>query len=399
MGLFKRKRMTPSIDNTRLKFINDFEATFTDFGGDVYSNDVVRSSIHAIATNAAKLNIEHQGSAKFNNIVLTSPNSYMNSYDFIYKVVSQLYTKNNVFIEIVRDMITGTVIELKPINYQQAKFSKDGTFIYFTLADGRQVYEEYSKLIHLRRHFNDKELYGSNNYDPLETTLNVNHTVNEGIINSVKASARLRGLLKFSQTLRPEDLKKQKDEFAKDYLGSDNDGGVAALDAKADFIELKSDIKLIDDNQMKTVRDNIYRYFGVSENIVKSSYTEDEYNSFYSSVIEPIAIQMSLEFTRKIFTEKEISFGNKILFSAERLTFANNSTKASLINTLLPLGVISINEARTILELSPIDEGDKHLVSLNYVDLSKANEYQLGEKEVENEGEQSTDQPTGDKEK
>ena len=108
---------------------------------------------------------------------------------------------------------------------------------------------------------------------------------------------------------------------------------------------------------------------------------------------------MSLQFTRKIFTEKEISFGNKILFSAERLTFANNSTKADLINTLLPLGVISINEARTILELSPIDEGDKHLVSLNYVDLSKANEYQLGEKEVENEGEQSTDQPTGNKEK
>ena len=77
MGLFKRKKITPSIGNTRLKLINDFEAVFTDFGGDIYSNDVVRSSIHAIATNAAKLKIEHQGSAKFNNIVLTSPNSYM----------------------------------------------------------------------------------------------------------------------------------------------------------------------------------------------------------------------------------------------------------------------------------------------------------------------------------
>ena len=131
----------------------------------------------------------------------------------------------------------------------------------------------------------------------------------------------------------------------------------------------------------------ISNYFGVNEKIIKSNYNEDEYNAFYSSVIEPLAIQFSQEFTRKLFTEFQISNGNRIIFSAERLTFANNSTKAKLINTLLPLGILSINEARTILELETIDNGDRHLVSLNYVDLSKANEYQLGKEDDSDEEE------------
>lgn len=380
MGIFdffKRKHITPRADNTRLRLINDFQATFTEYNGEIYDSEIVRACIDSIARNAAKLNITQQGSAKFNKFLLYSPNLYMSSYDFIYKVVSKLYTQNNVFIEIEKD-INGAPINLIPIDYKQVKFSKDRQFVYFTLEDGNKMKGLYSDLIHLRRHYNNKAMYGSSNYVPLDATIQAHMSANDGIINAIKSSARLRGLLKFSQTLRPEDLIKQRDEFTRDYLGADNDGGIAVLDSKAEFQELKSEFKTIDDKQMATIRENIYRYFGVSENIIKSSYTEDEYNSFYSSTIEPIAIQMSLEFTRKLFTDKEISCGNKIVFSAERLTFANNSTKSNLINTLLPLGVLSINEARTILELAPIDDGDRHLVSLNYVDLSKANEYQLG---------------------
>ena len=397
MGIFnllKRKSITPRADNITLRLINDYQATFTEYNGEIYDSEIVRTCIDAIARNTAKLKMQHIGSAKFNSFLLYSPNLYMSNYDFIYKSISKLYTQNNVFIEIETDF-NGKPINFIPIDYKQAKFSNNRQFVYFTLEDGSKMTCEYSKLIHLRRHYNNKAMYGSSNYEPLDATIQAHIASNDGIINAVKSSARLRGLLKFTQTLRPEDLKKQREEFTKDYLGPDNDGGVAVLDAKADFQELKSEFKTIDDKQMSTIRENIYRYFGVSENIIKSSYTEDEYNSFYSSVIEPIAIQMSEEFTRKIFTEKEISCGNKIIFSAERLTFANNSTKANLINTLLPLGVLSINEARTILELSPIDDGDRHLVSLNYVDLSKANEYQLGKEVSEDEEgtEDNTEQP------
>lgn len=379
LNIFKRKSIQQNSQtgtSTQIKMINDFNSVFTSFNGNIYDNDIIRSCIHAIATNAGKLKIKQEGSASFNKNIFLAPNRYMNSYDFIYKITSMLYTKNNVFIEIKKAF--GKVEELIPVDYVKAEFSKDGQFVYFTMKDGTQTFDEYSNLIHLRRHFNSEMLYGNESITPLMPTLEANNAANDGIINAVKSSARLRGILKFTTSLRPEDLVAQKNQFIKDYLGADNDGGIAATDTKAEFQELKSDIKMIDDKQMIEIRENIYRYFGVSENIIKSKYTEDEYNSFYSSVIEPLAIQLSLEFTRKIFTQNEISHGNSIIFSAERLTFANNTTKANLINTLLPLGVLSINEARTILELEDIEDGDKHIVSLNYVDLSKANEYQLG---------------------
>lgn len=40
---------------------------------------------------------------------------------------------------------------------------------------------------------------------------------------------------------------------------------------------------------------------------------------------------------------------------------------------------MSLNESRALLGLEPIEGGDKRLQSLNYVDASKANMYQVGE--------------------
>jgi hypothetical protein len=109
-----------------------------------------------------------------------------------------------------------------------------------------------------------------------------------------------------------------------------------------------------------------------------SNYSEEEFNGFYESVIEPIAIQLSLEFTAKLFTQRELGFGNKIIFESNRLQFASNTTKVTVIKELMPLGLLTINESREILNLSPVEDGDKRLVSLNYVQADKQNLYQLG---------------------
>ena len=84
----------------------------------------------------------------------------------------------------------------------------------------------------------------------------------------------------------------------------------------------------------------IYSYLGLSPKIVSGDYTEDEFAAFYESLIEPLAIQMSLEFTRKC--------GTQVTFTAERLEFSSAATRISLLRELLPFGVISINEARRL---------------------------------------------------
>ena len=158
-----------------------------------------------------------------------------------------------------------------------------------------------------------------------------------------------------------------------------NTSGIAIIDNRLEFQQLKLDSILIDDKQMQAVGNDLFRYYNISENIVTSDYDEAQYNAFYNSVTEPLAIQISLEVTSKLFTIAQIKAGARVLLSAERMTFASLDTKVKAIETLMPLGIFSINESRKIMELPDIENGDRHLLSLNFVDLEKANKYQLGE--------------------
>jgi len=127
----------------------------------------------------------------------------------------------------------------------------------------------------------------------------------------------------------------------------------------------------------------VYKYFNVSEPIVKSEYNEDQWNSFYESVIEPLAIQMSLEFTSKLFSDGQKKYGNEIIFESNRLQYASNKTKIEVVQMLMDRGMMSINQGLEVFNLPPIDGGDKFIMSLNFVDKDIANQYQLGKQQQE----------------
>ena len=378
----------PPANVTQFRFLNDFSPTFSSFNGNVYDNDIVRTCIDAIAKNAAKLKPKHirrangqiaEVSDDLEWLLQVRPNPYMSAYDFLYKVVSQLYTNNNSFVYIQTDQF-GKVTGLYPLAFSSIEFVEYENELYcrFYFLSGFRMTVPYTDLIHLRRHFNNDDIFGESNQLPFKPTLSLIQTVNEGIINAIKSSARLRGFLKFTQTLRPEDLKAQRDKFVADYLSINNDGGIGAVDAKADFTPVTMDGKMVDDKQMTVIRDNAYRYFGVSENIIKADYTENQWNAFYESVLEPIAIQLSLEFTEKCFSAREKGFGNGIIFEANRLQYASNTTKISLLQYLMPMGVFSVNDALEIFNMPPVEDGDRRIFSLNYVNAKLADAYQTG---------------------
>lgn len=378
----------PPVNVIQYQFLNDYAPFFSSVSSNFYDNDVVRTCIDAIARNAAKLKPKHIRRAngrittvsdELQWLLEVRPNPYMSAYDFLYKVVSQLYTNNNSFIYIHLDTL-GKITGLFPLSYSSIEFVEYQGELYcrFNFLSGFRMTVPYTELIHLRRHFNSDDIFGESNQKPFKPTLSLIQTVNEGIINAIKSSARLRGFLKFTQTLRPEDLKAQRDKFVADYLSVNNDGGIGAVDAKADFTPVEMNSKMVDDKQMAVIRDNAYRYFGVSESIIKADYTEDQWNAFYESVLEPIAIQLSLEFTEKCFSDREKGFGNEIIFEANRLQYASNQTKINLLQYLMPMGIFSVNDALEILNMPPVEDGDRRIFSLNYVNAKLADAYQTG---------------------
>lgn len=381
---------------TKAGFVNENTAVFTTYCGDAYANDIYRAAVDAIARNAGKLKGGHviryadhdrvDGDCKLNRILQVRPNAYMSAYDFLYKMVTHYYLYNNSFALI--DRSGRSVYGIYPITCSHMDFLSDaagGLYCRFFLKNGKESIFPYSDIIHLRRNFNSNELLGDDNA-ALTPALELAHTQNEGIINGIKSGAHIRGILKFTQIMAPGKLKEEKEAFINDYLEISNDGGVVATDQKMEYTPIESKPVILSAEQSKTVQDKIYNYLGITEKIVNSSYTEDEFSAFYESTIEPLAVQLSLEFTSKIFNDREQAYGNSILFESGRLQFTSNKTKVSLIKELMPYGLLTINQALEILNLPSVKDGDKRLQTLNVIDAEKANKYQIGQKEETDEG-------------
>ena len=167
-----------------------------------------------------------------------------------------------------------------------------------------------------------------------------------------------------------------RDQFVDDFVRNSNKSGIGGLDATTEFTPVKIEPTTADESQIKIFDNKILSYFGLSESILQSRYSEDEWNAFYESVLEPIGLQMSLEFTNKIFTPTEKNFGNEIIFESNRLQYASNKTKVEVLR--YANNIMTINELREIFNLAPREDGDVILQDLNHIDSTIANEYQVG---------------------
>ncbi len=376
--------------------MNGGPAIFTQFSGNAYESDIYRSAVDSIARNVAKLKPVHvvtiernrkDGDNSLNRILQVRPNQYMTSYDMIYKIVTHYYLYNNAFAYLQKDengKLTG-IYPLSPVNMEYLTDLTGELYCRFFFAGDKQVTLPFRDVFTIRRFYNSNDLLGDKNTAILNT-LDLAHTQNEGIANSIKSSATIKGLLKYNQILSPENLKKEKEEFIKDYLSISNNGGIAALDSKMDYVPLEIKGVAIDNEQMSAIKQKIYDYLGVSEKIVNSTYNEDEWSAFYESVVEALGVQISLELTDKIFTQREQAFGNSILMEANRLQFASNTTKVNMIKELFPLGLFTVNQALEILNLPSIEDGERRVQTLNVANTKIVDEYQINKKGVKNEG-------------
>lgn len=389
MGIFTRlfRRTRQPERTTRTEVLGGSPAVFSPFGGNAYESDIYRAAVDAIARNAAKLKGSHivsqdgqrkPGDPVLNRLLQIRPNPFMSAYDVQYKLVTHLFMYNNSF-AFLQKSDTGQLEAIWPLKPSNMEFVTDPTgelYCRFVFAGGQTVILPFSDVVILRRHFNSNDLLGDSNR-AIIPTLDLAHTQSEGLKNAIKQGGTIRGLLKYNQVLSDEKLKESKEAFIRDYLTVANEGGIAAVDAKFDYVPLEMKPYAIDDKQLQSIKDKVYSYLGISEAIVTSSYDENEWAAFYESVLEPIALQLSLELTSKVFTKREQAFGNSIMYESQRLQYTSAASKTSIIKELLPYGLFTINEAREILNLPGVEDGDKRLQTLNVVSADLADKYQL----------------------
>ncbi len=406
MAIFKRKKKQGSQEPFQL--ISQLNIPQVSFGTNISKSDVVKIAIDRIASQCAKLKPRHIKTennrtvtdklGKLSFILKHKPNEVMTPYQFIYKVITKLFIDDNAFVYPMFE--NGELVGIYPINpivVEPIVDSLNNYYLRFQFENQDSFTIPYENVIHLKRFYHDNDIFGGSGHkgdqEALLKAININENVLQGLDNALRSSMQIKGLLKMNAMLSESDKKKQVNSF-NDILRESvkvKGSSIIPIDLKSEYIPLSVDPKLIDADTLEFLNDKILNYFGVSSPIFSSNYSEDEFNSFYEQTIEPLAIQLSEAFSLGLLTDNEIKAGEQIVFYSERLQYASWNTKVTAIEKLMGLGIMSLNESRALLGLEPVENGDKRLQSLNYVDATKANLYQVGDKESEETDNESND--------
>lgn len=382
------------------KLLNGYAPIFSQFGNDVYASDVVQTCIDIIASECSKLMPKHirtdnndmqiNVKSSLNRLFKFSPNEMMTTKDFIEKIIWLLYMNYNAFVYPTYDVVIGTDGKTRkdytgfyPINPTQVTFLQDDSgslFVKLQFSSGYDYTLLYSDIIHLRKKYSVNEIMGGGlNGQPdnaaILKVLSINDTVLQGLGNAIKTSLSIRGIIKINTML--DDAKQQEERKRFEASMNNSESGILPLDLKGEYLDLKVDPKIIDKDTMQFLQDKLLNYYGVSVPILSGDFNDEQYQAFYEKTLEPIIISLGQAFSKTIFSTRELDVGNEIVFYQKDMMYLSTTAKLNLLKTAGEQGLLTDNQKLAILGYPPIVGGDKRTISLNYIDVNLAANYQL----------------------
>ena len=398
IDFFNSLRVKPKSGFSIAKSPNNDYPIFSQFGQNIYASDVVQQAISCIVTEMKKITPLHQRDDGNDSIpvygdvqrVLNIPNEIMTQSDFLEKVYWQLFLNYNAFI--IPTYEGNKLVALYPIQPTNVTFLQDPTdklFVEFQFANDYNTIVRYTDVIHLKYRYSVNELMGGNLYgqpdnDALLKTLDLNHTLLQGVSKVMKSSFAINGVVKYNTMLDDGKMDVAIEQLEKHL--ANNESGFLPLDMKGEFIPLKNNIQMVDSTTLKFIDEKILRHFGVPLPILTGDYTKSQYEAFYQKTLEPLIIAISQAFTKSLFTPTQIGFGNKIVFYPHELIFMDTNQKLEMVRMLGDSGSLFENEKRKAFGIQPLSElAGVRMQSLNYVNVEIASAYQLNSSKGEGE--------------
>ncbi len=366
------------------------------FSKEAYEQETVRAVIDCIAIHTAKAEAMHvmlgkdgrvkeiKRNSPYVKLLNQQPNPLMTGFDLKYKLITQLENNTTAMCYVKWDGLRPEMmVPIAYSNFEIMPIDGGGYAVQFLDQDGIQRALNIEDVIILRKFFNSRDVAGDGN-EPIYDSLDMIKAANESLLDAVSVSNKVRGLLKQKKAmLDSDDVKQSTAEFAERFAYAAKHGGIVGVDSMEDYSPLQVRAWSANASQTKDIRDNILRYWRMSNAILMSDYTEAQWQAFYESVIEPRLIQMGQAFTNACFTQREKDAGNRIIFNSSILLNTAMQTKVNILNAAKEIGLFTKNEMREMFGYSPIEGGDEAQVSLNYVKATDQSKYQTGENEQE----------------
>lgn len=378
MGLFERIFSSREQEKVRekatsaFKLLNGYVPVFHTWRGSIYESELVRAAIDAKSRHRSKLQLTIQGSAKpaLQTKLRGGPNPWQTWSQFLYRVSTILEVKNNAFIVPLTDRYgelygyttvcpsSWELVTVGDRNEPWVRFSFDG--------DKAKAAVELSRVGILTRHQYRNDLFGTDNR-ALDETMQLVNIQRQGIEEYAKNASSFRFMARLTNFTKPEDLSKERQRFDIENFQGDNGGGLLLFpNTYSDIKQITQQTYAVDSDQLKLIRTSVQDYYGVSEKVIQNAAYGDEFSAFYEGEVETFAIQLSEVMTKMTFTERERGYGAAIFFTANRLQYMTNADKLSVSSDLVDRGLITINEARAIWQLPPVEGGDVRVIRGEY---------------------------------
>ena len=370
MGLFEKifPKKNQNFVGSRWEPLTAYQAQFNNWGGDIYESELVRSAIDCLARNSAKLRPEFTGSAKSKliNQLKKKPNEFQTWYQFIYRLRTIYEIQNNAIIVPMLDkydQVTG-LFPVLPSSCEVVDY-KGVEYLRYHFANTKIGAIELSRCGLVTKHQYKNDIFGDRN-SALNSTMALIDINKQGIKEAIKSSASFRFMAQMINFANDADIAAERKRFVETNFRADS-GELLLFSNKVGSIQqINSKPYSIDDKTMDQINKSIYNYFGVSEEAIQNRLVGDSAAAFYEGAVEPFAIQASEAITFMLYTPIEISTGNSFMFSANRVQFMSNTDKLNFVTSMADRGLATINELRDVLNMPPVEGGDRLIARGEY---------------------------------
>ena len=372
MGLFDRlfpKEEPIKTKTDQFKLLTAYEPVFHDHIGSVYESALVRSAIEAKARHISKLKVELRGEAQQNlkAKMKHAPNSLQTYPQFLARCSTILDCTNNLFIIPEQDEYLETVgfFPVLPERVTLVEDKNGKLWLKYRFQTNKTGIVEFDRCAYLNKHQFRSDFFGENNR-ALDETMDLIAIQDQGIKEAVKNSASYRFVAKVSNFTAPEDLAEERQRFSRENLRGENGGLLLFPNTYTDIKQVDNSPYMADADQLKLIKENVYDYFGVNDDVIQGKAESDKLDAFFNSAIEPFAIALSESLSRAIYTERERSYGNRVYVNANRLQYMSQTAKVKVAKELGDRGILTINEIRELFNYAPLPDGDTAFIRGEY---------------------------------
>ena len=297
----------------------------------------------------------------------TWPNDLMTWPTFLAKAATIYEMDTTVFIVpgLDRDLNTIALFPLKPAYTDVVDLDGEPWFV-FHLMTGEVMAIEVARVAVVSKFQYLSDFFGEGN-DVMDPTLALMDAQRQAEMQAIQNGARIRFIGRVNGMTHGDDLRQKRESFYVDNLSAANRTGLMLYDNTfADIQQIDEQRFIIDEDEMERVTKPIFYYFGTNEKILTNDFDEDSWSSWYEGRVEQFLVGLSEGLSKALYTQREVIGGNHVMFSSSRLQYASNRTKLELIKNLGGMGVLTVNEAREIMQLPPMPGGDARIVRGEY---------------------------------